>query len=399
MKPYKKLLERIQRDKARKAYHRHNMHMEHDGLTNIVTYGHWARAAYIVAATTAFKRSVQVFLDYSILRICAMIRTITDGGIPDVATDRECIIRERGKRRKITPVIADDRSMQHVLSDNGIMPMLMQRVIRTNCANQAGKGTSDARRLLNRYLELAKRQWTEIWILTFDFKGFFDSIRHAECKRALELLFWSPKIIRLAMLIIISYQMSLLRKRAKEDLSYTPAQMAADQAKLLRWEGKGICLGSQISQDMAILVPDPIDKHIKQTMPYYIRFADDGIIIWHNREDLVRLRSEISTIAETHGLRLHPNKTQIVRAAQGFTFLKTRYRIKGKKTIKRLDRSGINRMRRKLQKYRHLVDEGRMTLDDVCTSLSSWQSHTTHTKCTHTVKAMDELYEELFGRR
>lgn len=397
MKPYSELKRRIERDKARKAEARARLHAEHDGLDQIVTYGHWTKAILVSNRGSDFKRSVQVFNDKCILLMHDMIRKIRNGGLPDVATSKECWIRERGKARKITPVTVDDRSMQHVISDNALMPMLRRCVIRQNCANQRGKGTRDARQLLDRYLELAKRRWgSEIWVWTFDFRNFFGSIRHSECLRALRRLLDDERLIRLAMLIITSYQAKRLRESRKVG-ECSQDDFATGMDRLMHWEGAGICLGSQISQDMAITVPDPVDRLIKQSMPYYVRFADDGIVIWNNRDDLVQLMKACSETAAGIGLAFHPDKTQIRRAQQGFVFLKVRYVLAGRKTIKRLSRSSVVRMRRKLKKFRRLVGTGKMTADDAWMSLQSWMAHTRGTRSRSARKRMVRLYDELFG--
>lgn len=397
MKKYRDLRKRIEKDKARKAKARAKRHAEHDGLETISSWTNWIQAAQASQISASFKRSVQAFNDQSILQIRAMRKTILAGGVPNVATNRECVIRERGKRRKITPVVIEDRVMQHVLSDNGITPLLRPIVIRQSCANQLHKGTYLARLLADRYLEEAKRKWGTFYIMTFDFQNFFGSIRHDQCACVLRRLFDDERLVKLAMMIITSYQAAQLRKRLKEDPSFTSTEYSQAIADLCAWKGVGVCLGSQISQDMAIMVPDPIDKLIKARMPYYIRFADDGLIIWHSKEDLIALKHDIEEAARRIGLTLHPHKTIIRRSDQGFIFLKTRYRIVGRKTIKRIDHGSIIRMRRKLRKFGHLVQVGRMSFDDVYASLASWKSHTTHTRCTRTLKSIDMLYDKTFG--
>lgn len=397
MKSYKRLSARIERDKERKRKNRAARQAEHGTLSAVNTYTNWIRAVHLSGKGTAHKRSVTAFRDRVILEICGMINTINAGGLPDVATNREIWIRERGKKRKITPITVADRTMQHVICDNAISPLTATTAIRQNCANQAGKGTSDARELLDGYIEKAKREWPEIWALLFDFQNYFGSVPHCRIHEILQRLVDDPDLVLLVIAVVQSYQLAQLRKRRKEDPRYTSEMFAADEAAILRHEGIGMCLGSQISQDMAVLVPDSIDKEIKKTMGKYIRFADDGIILWHNREDLERLRDLISAKAEEIGLKLHPHKSVIVRADLGFEFLKVRYRIAGGKTIKRLDRRGVYRMKRKLRKFRKLVSEGKMNLDDVYFSLQSWESHTRGTRCRRTLKSIDKLYYEMFG--
>ena len=53
-------------------------------------------------------------------------------------------------------------------------------------------------------------------------------------------------------------------------------------------------------------------------------------------------------------------------------------------------------MRRKLKKFRRLVDLGLMTLDDVYNSFQSWVAHSYLSQSYRTRKNMIKLYNELF---
>ena len=71
-------------------------------------------------------------------------------------------------------------------------------------------------------------------------------------------------------------------------------------------------------------------------------------------------------------LRFNEKKTNIVPVRNGFTFLKIQYRVLPTgKVLKRLMIAGTVRMHRKLKKFRHLVDKGEMTMDDVYNSIQS----------------------------
>ena len=54
-------------------------------------------------------------------------------------------------------------------------------------------------------------------------------------------------------------------------------------------------------------------------------------------------------------------------------------------------------MRRKLKKFKGLVDAGKMSLEDVYASMQSWLEHARIAKSYQTRKRMLKLYDELFG--
>lgn len=161
----------------------------------------------------------------------------------------------------------------------------------------------------------------------------------------------------------------------------------------------GICLGSQISQIMALVVPNLLDHYIKDKMgvKHYVRYMDDGIVLSDDKEFLHNLYDGMVEISKELGLNFNEKKTQIVKISKGITFMKIRHIITPTgKLVKKLHKSGIVRMRRKLKKFRKLVDSGLMTLDDVYNSFQSWIAHSYLAQSYKTRKNMIKLYNELF---
>ena len=97
------------------------------------------------------------------------------------------------------------------------------------------------------------------------------------------------------------------------------------------------------------------------------------------------------------GLKFNEKKTRITKMTKGITFMKIKYIVTPSgKLIKKLTRAGITRMRRKMKKFRRLVDKGLMTLDDVYNSVQSWVAHSYLASSYTTRKNMLKLYDELF---
>ena len=53
-------------------------------------------------------------------------------------------------------------------------------------------------------------------------------------------------------------------------------------------------------------------------------------------------------------------------------------------------------MRRKLKKFRKLMDAGEMSFDDVRCAYASWKGGVSHYDSYNVVKSMDKLFDELF---
>lgn len=365
-------------------------------LENVITVANYIDALKDCKKTVGYKFSVQNYMAHGLFHIGRTIDIIRSGKIPAVKNTDQVVISERGHRRVITPIRIEDRVTQRVLCDKVLIPLSEKKLIYDNGASVKGKGTEFSRKRLNKHIEAAKRRWgaDNIYALKFDFKSFFASIPHAQCFRVLDELIEDKRLRDLIMGIIESYQLADI-KRIKD-----PTVRRNELRSLINHEKVGICLGSQISQIMALLVPNDFDHYIKDKLgiKFYVRHMDDGIILHNSKKELVRIRELLKKEASKYGLTLHPKKTQIVKMTKGVTFLKVRYRISNGKTIKTLVRSGTVRMRRKLKKFSGMIGQKKtkLTADDVYASIQSWVSHAKVAQSYRTVKKMMQLYDELF---
>jgi hypothetical protein len=91
-------------------------------------------------------------------------------------------------------------------------------------------------------------------------------------------------------------------------------------------------------------------------------------------------------------------KTRIVQLKVSITFLKGKYSLtETGKIISRSDPTSRKRMRRKLKKFKGLVEQGNMSYRDVYTAYQSWRgNYVKRFDAYHTVRRMDGLYNSLF---
>lgn len=322
-----------------------------------------------------WKGSVQKYNRYVIQNMFAAVDTITAGELPALTNTKRICLYERGKARIIVPIAIEDRMIQRVLCDNAIIPATKDHLIYDNGASTKDKGIDFARQRMYQHLKEAVREYgNDFYILTFDFKSFFDSIPHSTCKYALDKFMSDDELKDIIMKIIKSY--------------------------FNNGENTGICLGSQISQIMALVVPNDLDHYIKDKMSvrHYIRYMDDGIIISNNKEFLKELYCGMCKIVDKLGLKFNTKKTHIVKSSRGFVFLKTKYNItKNGNIICRPTRKGIVRMRRKIKKFAGFIKKGIRTTKELYDSFQSWLSHLKHTKHRKTLISMCKYINKSIG--
>lgn len=132
-------------------------------------------------------------------------------------------------------------------------------------------------------------------------------------------------------------------------------------------------------------------------MKHYARYMDDGCIISESKKKLEKCLRELRRLCDELGIRLNTKKTQIIKLTRGFTFVKVRFRygVNGK-VIRKATYKGIKHMRDKLKIFRRWVDSGRMSAEDVASSLTSWRGHMRRFHSYHAAQSVELLYRELF---
>ena len=395
MNKFQRTKTRIERDKNIKAIKQENKNKTCGNFERVITYQNYLEALGKCRCGVSWKGSVQVYTENSIIEISNTIKELKSLRLPKLSSCRKITLYERGKERTIVPITIRDRMTQRVICDKSLIPMLCDSLIYDNGASTKGKGVDFTRKRVEKHLREAIKEYgaDNLYALIFDFKSFFDSIPHKTCLEILKHTYTDNRMIGLIMSIIRSYQ------RAEISRMPNGKEKEALLNRLNNFESRGICLGSQISQIMALVVPNKLDHYVKDKMSvrHYIRYMDDGLVLSNDKKFLARLLEGMIKVAEKLGLKFNAKKTRIVKMTKGITFMKIKYCVtKSGKLIKRLTRAGIVRMRRKLKRLRNLVDKGVITLDDVYNSFQSWLAHS-YLACSYTTrKNMLNLYNKLF---
>ena len=177
-------------------------------------------------------------------------------------------IYDRGKWRHIRSVHITERAVQRNLCDQVITKVFQPAFIYDNAASIKGKGIDFAMDRLNCHLQRHfRKHGLKGGILVFDFKDYFGSAQHWTVKNELARRVHDPKT----------------RKLANDFLeNFGPV---------------GYGLGSQISQNAALMLPNKLDHIIKEELRIkgYGRYMDDGYLI---HEDIHYLEYCLERIKE-----------------------------------------------------------------------------------------------------
>lgn len=288
-------------------------------------------------------------------------------------------IIERGKKRDIHSVHYSERVIRRSFCVNCLVPILSHNLIYDNGASLKGKGISFATKRTAAHLHRYYREYgdNEGYVIVVDFRKYFQNIRHDRLFEMLDRCITDER----------------LRAITKQFI------LAGDADKPRAERGRGLFIGPEDSQILAISFPNRIDHYIKEELrcKRYERYNDDSIIIVREKADAQRILKNLLSLYDEAGIIPNPKKTQIVKLSKGFTYLKTKYYLESNgRVVMKPCRDCIVRQRRKLKKFRRFMDQGEMTLKQVTQSYMSWRGFIRRKTAGRTIRCMDSLFWTLF---
>lgn len=255
------------------------------------------------------------------------------------------------KERGIEAPAFKDKVVLHAVTDNGLYDAITSSFVRNNCANQRGKGTADAViRLKQCFVHYyAQHKTADGWIIKCDIRHFFASIDHDILKAKLR---------------------KVVEKHGIDLRIYDLLCVYIDKAE-------GLPLGYQTSQLFALLMLDALDHYIEEELGFrfHVRGMDDFVALAPSREDAVRLLDAIREAVHENKLELN-KKTAIFPMRNGVDFLGYHtYLTETGAVVQKLRKSSIQRIRKRIKRWRHDYAEGKITAEKIKSSFLAWDAH------------------------
>lgn len=374
---------RYLRRKAKREDKRKKVLEEHGDYYQVINRNALSRAAQDATKNVKHKESVKRFMMRRLTNTAELNQKLMYH--KDVRKGFICFsLMERGKMRDIMSVRFSERVAQKSLNQNALVPVLTRSLIHDNGASQKDKGTSFARKRLVTHLRRHYRIYgREGYILLIDFKDYFGNIDHERAKQIIRDSFEDSGIVWLSELFIDAYH----------DHKIKHLHLSESEAC------KGLGLGSEINQTIAITYPNKMDHYIKEVLKIkgYGRYMDDSYLIHESKEYLWICLEKIKEICRELKITINEKKTRIVKLSHGFTFLKTQYFISDTgKIIRKPCHNSIVRERRKMKKQYRLLQDGMIPFAAIRMSYASWRGSLKHGNARRTIHAMDKLFDSLF---
>lgn len=202
------------------------------------------------------------------------------------------------KPRNIHKATVRDRLLHHAIY-RVLYPYFDTKFIHDSYSCRKWKGTHRAMNRLRVFTrKISKNNTKQCFILKCDVRKFFASIDHETLLYILKYHKLDRDTLWLLNQVISSF-----------DLTQT---------------GKGLPLGNLTSQLLVNIYMNEFDQYVKHRLKqkYYIRYADDFVILSQNKDELVNLlRYIVVNLEDNLKLTLHPNKVFIKTISSGVDFL------------------------------------------------------------------------------
>lgn len=243
-----------------------------------------------------------------------------------------------------------DKVVLHAVTDNVLYDAVTKGFVRDNCASQNGKGTQYALMRLKLHLAQFYRRYqtADGWVLKCDIHHFFASINHEILKGKLRALF---------------------ERRGVDPEVYELLCIYIDSTE-------GLPLGYQTSQLFALLMLDGMDHFIQEERGFRLfgRGMDDFYVIARTKSELQELLAEIRKFVGALELELN-GKTNIFPLRNGLDFLGFHsYLTDTGAVIQKLRRANVQRMRKKIKRWRKEYPAGKIEKAKILEAFQGWDA-------------------------
>lgn len=270
------------------------------------------------------------------------------------------------KLRHITATKIKDRQVQRSLCDTTLYDLLTKSFIYSNGACQKHKGTlfvlQDFKRQLHRYYH---KYGTNGYYLKCDIHHFFESINHNILKKKLAERIKDEHILYMVYMIIDSFG------------------------------DRGLGLGSQVSQLLALFYLDELDHIIKEKLhiEVYTRYMDDFILISNDKNQLLEVKKVIESYLVDMDLELN-NKTILQKIEYGIMFLHWKYRITNTGRLLMIpDKQRCAKRRRKIKRLITSYKSGKIDKMSLLQIIDAMKAHLNYG---NTYRAIEEINNMIY---
>lgn len=257
------------------------------------------------------------------------------------------------KCRLVMSLSVEDKIINHFVTRYSLEKKLTKYLDMRNVATRKNMGTDYGIKLVIKYLNKLKNKYNKFYILKLDISKYFYSIDHLVLKSMLV-----DKLDNYEYNIVCK----ILDSTNKEYINKTIDKLIkCKNINIPRYEyNKGLPIGNMTSQFLSIYYLNELDHYIIHTLKlkHYVRYMDDFIIMDSSKEKLIDARNKIVDMLENvYKLKVNKSKTSIVSSNIGFSFLGYTYKIVDNKTIVKVKKSNIDKIKKRIKQVKYMFNK------------------------------------------
>lgn len=273
------------------------------------------------------------------------------------------------KTRKISKSDFRDRVVHHAVC-NIIESLFEKNFISDSFANRKGKGTFNAIERFEKFaVKVSNNHTKTCYVFKADIRHYFETVDHFVLLSILERKIEDKEILWLIKVILSNYQTKEI--------------------------GKGMPLGNLTSQFFANVYLNDLDQFVKHQLKakHYIRYVDDFVILDQSYSYLIYCKNEINKfISQELLLKLHPDKSRILKLNDGISFLGMRIFSHHK----RIKKKNISRFTRKFKRLRKEYKESKILREKALEHFEGWLAYTSHANTFKYRKHLVRMFNDFF---
>ena len=217
-----------------------------------------------------------------------------------------------------------DKTVNHFVANEHLLPLLEPSLIDTNVATRKGYGSSYAMKMIKRYISQmqVERPGAPIYVLKIDISKYFYTISHKTLFKMLKKRIKDKDVLEILRRIVdetnkpyVNRMIDVFNRKYETEIPHYE-------------KGRGLSIGAVTSQFLAIYYLSDLDHYIKEELKckWYIRYMDDFLIMGWDKAKPYGLKGVIRRKLEALGLKMN-EKSAVYNCCSetGFPFLGYRY--------------------------------------------------------------------------
>lgn len=260
-----------------------------------------------------------------------------------------------------------DKIINHYVARFILMPKLTKYLNYRNYATRKNMGIDYAIKLLKKDIEYFKK-YENIYFLKLDISKFFYKIDHCKLLELIknDLTYDEFNLVKKIICSTNKEYINLVIKRFEKKLKM--------ELPLYNF-GKGLPIGNMTSQFLAIFYLAKLQHYMINNLKLkFVNYMDDYIFIHNDKNYLNRCLKIIEEkLNIEYKLDINKNKTMIVNAKNGVSFLGYNFKVINKKTIIKLNKNSKKNIKKGIKRTKYLFENEMIEFSQVFSSIENYK--------------------------